>query len=141
MIFFIVTEKNYPLAEDAVKKINSSMLEILVVKDVPAERMTDYINASDVVLLTSVYEGSPNIIKEAMACNRPIVSTDVGDVSELLEDVDACHIADNSAVDMSEWIRVAMEEKSSNGRQKLLVSGLNSNTIAEKLINLYSRLV
>jgi teichuronic acid biosynthesis glycosyltransferase TuaC len=52
-----------------------------------------WLNASDVVLLTSLHEGSPTIIKEALACNRPVVSVDVGDVRERLQGIEGCYIA------------------------------------------------
>ena len=47
-------------------------------------------NACDALLFVSMYEGSPNIVKEALACNLPIVSVAVGDVAERLEGVAGC---------------------------------------------------
>ena len=52
-----------------------------------------WLNASDAVLLTSLHEGSPNVIKEALACNVPIVSVDVGDVRERIHGIDGCYLA------------------------------------------------
>jgi len=52
-----------------------------------------WLNASDIVLLTSLYEGSPTIIKEALACNVPIVSVDVGDVSKRIQGIEGCYLA------------------------------------------------
>jgi len=51
-----------------------------------------WINACDVVLLTSDHEGSPNVVKEALACNAPVVSVDVGDVAERLKEVPGCFV-------------------------------------------------
>jgi glycosyltransferase involved in cell wall biosynthesis len=51
-----------------------------------------WLNASDVVLLTSIQEGSPNIIKEALACNVPVVSVNVGDVAERIQDIEGCYV-------------------------------------------------
>jgi glycosyltransferase involved in cell wall biosynthesis len=52
-----------------------------------------WLNASDVILLTSLHEGSPNVIKEALACDLPVVSLDVGDVRERIQEVEGCYLA------------------------------------------------
>jgi teichuronic acid biosynthesis glycosyltransferase TuaC len=52
-----------------------------------------WLNASDVLLLTSLHEGSPTIVKEALACNLPVVSVDVGDVRERIHGIDGCYLA------------------------------------------------
>lgn len=51
-----------------------------------------WLNASDVLLLTSLHEGSPTVVKEALACNIPIVSVDVGDVRERIQGIQGCYI-------------------------------------------------
>src|SRR5439155_17115093 len=67
--------------------------ELFFVDSVPHDRVPTYINAANAVLLTSVTEGSPNIVKEALACEVAVVSVDVGDVSERLAGIDGCFIA------------------------------------------------
>ncbi|MBN1217151.1 MAG: glycosyltransferase, partial [Candidatus Lokiarchaeota archaeon] len=75
-------EKNYKLAKKVYEKINRDEIELLAVNGVSQDQLNLYYNAANVLLMTSLYEGSPNVIKESMACNLPIVSTDVGDVKE-----------------------------------------------------------
>jgi glycosyltransferase involved in cell wall biosynthesis len=58
----------------------------------PYSQIPLVMNACDVLVLTSDSEGSPTVIKEAMACNLPIVSVDVGDVAELITDTENCYI-------------------------------------------------
>lgn len=51
-----------------------------------------WLNAADLLILTSVHEGSPNIVKEALACGVPVVAVDVGDVRERLDPVTGCYV-------------------------------------------------
>lgn len=83
------------LAQAAVEAANRSGLNAKMhqLRGVPHEEVPIWLNASDVVLLTSLHEGSPNIIKEALACDVPVVSVDVGDVHERINGIDGCHIA------------------------------------------------
>lgn len=83
------------LAQAAVDNANRSGLnaELHQLRGVSHEEVPIWLNASDVVLLTSLHEGSPNIIKEALACDLPVVSVDVGDVRERIDGIAGCHIA------------------------------------------------
>lgn len=87
--------KRLPLAQAAVNEVNRTGLnaEIHQLRGVPHEEVPLWLNASNVVLLTSLHEGSPNVIKEALACDLPVVSVDVGDVRERIDGIEGCHIA------------------------------------------------
>jgi teichuronic acid biosynthesis glycosyltransferase TuaC len=61
-----------------------------------------WLNASDCVFLTSLHEGSPNIVKEALACNVPVVAVDVGDVGERIKKIDGCYLASPCATDLAD---------------------------------------
>jgi len=43
-----------------------------------------YLLVADVLLNPSYHEGSPNVVKEAMACGLPVVAADCGDVRKRL---------------------------------------------------------
>lgn len=82
--------KNYPLAASVCTAADERLdvpVELHAITDVPHEEMSTYMNATDALMLTSRREGSPNSVKEALACNTPIVATDVGDVADRLAGV------------------------------------------------------
>jgi teichuronic acid biosynthesis glycosyltransferase TuaC len=79
--------KRLALAEAAVEFARKRFpdVELVPVSKVEPERIPILMNACDCLLLTSEWEGSPTVVKEALACNLPVVSVDVGDVKELLK--------------------------------------------------------
>lgn len=81
-------------------KLSGMKCELHVLRNVAYAEVSTWINASDVLLLTSIHEGSPTIVKEALACNLPIVSVDVGDVRERIEGIEGCYIAGPEAYDL-----------------------------------------
>jgi glycosyltransferase involved in cell wall biosynthesis len=130
-------EKNVRLAQQATKLLNNSSVVLHEIYPVPHEMVPFYLNAADVLVLSSEYEGSVNIIKEGMACCVPIVSTDVGDVKENIYSTQGCYIASHNADDFSEKLRLALNFSSkTNGRKN--IEHLNSLVIAEKLIKIYN---
>jgi glycosyltransferase involved in cell wall biosynthesis len=135
-------EKNYELFRKSADKLESvySGFEIHYLNGVPREDVFLYYCAADVLLLTSYMEGSPNVIKEAMACNCPIVSTDVGDIREITSGTEGCFIASFNPDDVCKKIRLALEfGKRTTGRNK--ISGLSSELIAQRLITLYEGII
>ncbi|HMS83338.1 MAG TPA: glycosyltransferase [Nitrospira sp.] len=90
------------LARAAMVTVNRLGLnaEMHHLEGVPHKEVSIWLNASDVVLLTSLHEGSPNIIKEALACDVAVVSVDVGDVRERVGGIDGCHIAQPDPQDL-----------------------------------------
>ncbi len=148
-------EKNWKLAEDAVHLLESEIsdalrteseglsVELIAVYNKTPQEVCTYMNAADCLLLTSDSEGSPNVIKEAMACNCPIVTTDVGDVRERLENLDGCYIAHSEELKVkSEELAKAIEKalafgKRTEGRQRILEDGLTIELIAKKIIKWY----
>ena len=131
--------KNFSLASDAFSLTKNSSYELKVLEYVPNEQMPIYFNAASLILLTSLWEGSPNVIKEAMGCNRPILSTNVGDVSILLSNVKASGIiVNNTKEEIAHKIEYFLENFSiSEGREKLMQLKLDSKSVASQIIKLY----
>jgi glycosyltransferase involved in cell wall biosynthesis len=138
-------EKNYLLADKAVKLVKDRAILLLPVFKYDYESLPYYYNAADLLLLTSYHEGSPNVIKEAMACNCPIVSTDVGDVRWVLDHTKGCFISSYDPVDFSEKILLAIDFREkygeTNGRERIIELGLDSETIAKKIIEVYKKVL
>lgn len=92
----------------------------LVCLDVPFELMPTCLSAADCLLLASMYEGSPNVVKEAMACNLPVVATDVGDVPERLANVEPSRVVPHDAAAFGRAIAETLSDaRRSNGRSQL----------------------
>lgn len=128
--------KNYPLAKAAVDKLNNPNIELIEFKNYDRESAAVLMNAVDLALMTSSKEGSPQFIKEALACNCRIVSTDVGDVRSLIENIEGCFITSFEVEDIAEKIKIALDyNKSFSSRDH--IKHLNNKFIAEKVRDLY----
>lgn len=130
--------KNYALAEKAVNLCKNN-ITIVEMKNLDQEKLNLYYNACDVFLSTSLWEGSPNTIKEAMACNANIISTNVGDVKYLFGKEKYNRICTFDPLEISTAITNALRVKKENnkGRERLIHLSLQGTDVAQKLINLY----
>jgi len=132
-------EKNFSLAKQAFELIENQNFELHYLDNVPNNKMPYYLNAADVVVLTSLREGSPNVIKEAMACNRPIVATDVGDVNERIKGIKGCYIVTMDPTDIADKMMNAINFGKTNGRNSIF--NLDNKIIAKKIIKVYNEVI
>lgn len=137
-------EKNYKITKDAVKICNdgnSNSIQLHVLDKVEHNDVVYHFNAADVIILSSIWEGSPNVVKESMACNRPIVSTRVGDVEWLFGEEPGYYLAGFQPEDIAIQLRKAFDltegSGSVNGRQRIIDLKLDSSQIAGRIAQLY----
>lgn len=138
-------EKNFKLASDAIDVLNESNVELHYFEGVHNSETPIWYGGADVVLLTSLWEGSPNVIKETMACNRPIVSTNVGDVEWVMGDTEGCYICSYDPQDCADKIRAALEfsqnKGQTDGRKRIEELGLDNKIVAKKIVEIYTKVI
>ena len=139
---FDVAVKNASLAREAVALLNDPSVELLELKGYSREEVTLLMCAADVLLMTSLNEGSPQVIKEAMVCGCPIVSVNVGDVGERIGDVEGCYLAQTrepqEIVSLLEKALAFMGK--TEGREKAIADGLENCQVANELMKIYHNL-
>lgn len=135
------TVKNAPLAKATVALLNDENVQLLELKGYTRQQVALLMQAADALLMTSVTEGSPQVIKEALACGCPIVSVDVGDVEERIKGVDGCFIAKRDAKDLASCLKKAITYgKRTNGKDAIVRDGLTNDAVASHLNEIYSQI-
>ena len=132
--------KNAPLAQAAVERLED--MSLIELKGYSRQQVAMMMNAADALVMTSFTEGSPQVIKEAMACGCPIVSVDVGDVKEITAGVEGCCIAERSPESIAWNLKKAIDfGKKTEGRAVIVKRGLTNDVVANKLIEIYKSII
>lgn len=132
------TVKDFPRARRIVERARERLadpVELQTISGVPHQRMPTYMNAADAFLLTSRHEGSPNAVKEALACNLPVVSTDVGDVRERLSGVSPSFVRSDDEGLLEALVTVLERGERSNGRER--IEALSLARMGERIRSVY----
>ncbi|HVN87107.1 MAG TPA: glycosyltransferase [Candidatus Binatia bacterium] len=136
--------KCFPVARAAVDLLNRSRpdpIELVCTHSqpravVPYEEVPWYMAAADALAVTAYWEGGPVVVKEAMACNLPIVSADVGDVRRVIGDTGDCHIVARDPGAVATALAAVLDPpRRTNGRARAELVALPR--IAERLIAVY----
>lgn len=137
--------KNFPLAQQAVAELNMQHVELINPYPIPHSDIPKFLNAAAVLVVPSFMEGSPNVVKEAMACKCPIVATDVGDIKWVMGNTKGCFLSSFKVDEFAYKIGLALEfaekEGRTNGEQRIKELGLEAASVAQRVIEVYYKCV
>lgn len=136
--------KDPELADQVIEMANAAgEVKLIELKGYTRDQVTALMYNCDALLMTSKTEGSPQVIKEAMACGCPIVSVDVGDVAERVSGVEGCYVVNTrEAKDIAEALLKAIQYNGkTNGRERIIEMGLSNEQVAEQLLCIYKQLL
>ena len=133
--------KDPELAKESVALLDN--VQLIELKGYGRDQVNALMYSCNALLMTSKTEGSPQVIKEAMACGCPIVSVDVGDVAERTEGVEGCFVVKSRE---PREIAVAIEKAlvfkgRTNGRDKIIEYGLTNELVAKQIIEIYEDII
>ncbi len=124
-------------AINILKQSNENVRLEILTGNVKPEEMIYYLNAADVVLMTSDHEGSPGIVKEALACNIPVVSVDVGDVAKRIKNISGCFLTTRNPSEIAATLHRVLSTPTSVNSREIIFSELSSNVIARSIAATY----
>jgi len=134
---FDLEVKNYPLAKASIEKCKSD-IELIELKGYTREEVNLLMNAVDFLLVTSLSETGPVVVKEAMSCNCPIISVDVGDVKSINKGLNQCYIVPYDVDKIAKQIdKIIGESVEKNNREKIEQYSLE--IIATKIFEVYKK--
>lgn len=135
-------EKRYPLAVAAVALLNERVkAQLIYVENISFDKMPLYMNAVDVLVLTSAHEGSPNVVREALACNTPVVSVDVGDVKERISHIPGCFICREDAEDIARCLEKVLSQGKIQFEGRKFIQLLDENLMTQEIVKVYQGLL
>ena len=140
-------QKRYDLYSSVIsslkQKVGYEDIEELTLTNTERMAVPIYFNASSVHLLTSIFEGSPNSVRESLACNTPVVTTDVGNVKTILAGLESCSIIQNDNVEdfIQGLIRALNFDEVRECRDAIIKKKLTSDDTTRELITLYKEVI
>jgi glycosyltransferase involved in cell wall biosynthesis len=139
---FSNARKNAPLAQAAIALLKRDDINLIEMKGFNRHQVALLFNACDMLLLPTKSEGSPQVLKEAMACNCPIVATDVADISYLLQGVTNSYVTSFDPKDVADKIKRVIDcGERTNGRKRIEELKLDNPQVAETILNVFKQIV
>ena len=139
---FTNLRKNVALANAALDILKRNDINLIEMKGFSREQVTLLYNACDILLLPTKSEGSPQVLKEAMAYNCPVVATDVADISYLLDGVSNSYVTCFDPQDVAEKITRALEcGQRTNGRERIEKLQLENSQVAKTIYSIFQQVL
>lgn len=134
--------KNVALANAALHILNRDDINLIEMKGFTREQVTLLYNACDILLLPTKSEGSPQVLKEAMAYNCPVVATDVADIAYLLDGISNSYVTTFDPADVADKIQRVIESgERTNGRERVMQLGLINEQVAMVIKSIYEAII
>lgn len=129
--------KNYPLAKEAIEMLPFPV-NLIEMKGFSRTEVNKLLCGCDLFLLPTKSEGSPQVVKEALACNCPVVATAVADIPQLLRGVRNSYITGFNAREIASRIEMILQDGGrSDGRVRISELKLDNPQVAESLLTIY----
>ena len=139
---FTNIRKNVALANAALDILKRDDINLIEMKGFSREQVTLLYNACDMLLLPTKSEGSPQVLKEAMAYNCPVVATDVADIAYLLDGVSNSYVTSFDPHDVAEKIARVIEcGQRTNGRERIEKLKLENSQVAKTIYSIYQQVL
>lgn len=139
------TQKRYDRYEEVMRLVQGQVdgVTSIVLTNTPREEIPTYMNACDLHLMTSDFEGSPNSVKECLCCNTPVVCTPVGNVPDMMGDIPGCYVAKGFTAEelANDVVKVLNSKEPFKGREQFLAKGYGIEMVAKKLKKLYESII
>jgi len=131
--------KRYQLAKAAFDIFNKRVpdSELVIMTGVAHNKVCEFVNSVDVILLTSTHEGWPNIIKEGLACNVPFVSTNVSDLKQIADTSNCCFVCNDNPEELANALYQLWENRFQQNDLRHYIQEFDMNSIVTKIKNLY----
>ena len=136
--------KRYDLAKDVVENLGQrgQDVQLLVVYNAQNDLMPFYYSAADAMILCSDSEGSPTSVKEALACNTPVVSTRVGDVHEIFDGVVGNKICDQNVEALADGLEEILQRGADfKSDYRSAMQKYNQESTVESIIKVYKKVM
>jgi glycosyltransferase involved in cell wall biosynthesis len=137
---FANIRKNVSLAQEAIVLTGRNDINLIELKGYTRKEVNSLLCGADLLLLPTLSEGSPQIVKEAMACNCPIVTTDVADIKVLMNNTSGCYLSSFEPGDVADKINLAIVfGKRTNGRESVLK--YDNAIIVKQIVDIYNEIL
>jgi len=134
--------KNFPLFLETMNVLNNNgryIYEYKCIDKLSRAGVRDLMLSANCLLMTSISEGSPQVVKEALSCGLPVVSVPVGDVSQMLKNISCCYVTSkHDPVELSKSVELSISELNTNIRTQFIEKGVyDNNSVCNKLLSNY----